>query len=174
MKRFGTFGSVEHFLFRFKSIFKWVLHKLGIDINVTLDGNMTWVGGKMFSRDLFRIIQVKSNTSISPCICFEPSDAATEREKEKRDSDKSWGKETSCWLASFFSCLTFSIKPLLGGTKAAKKQTNDQRKVFTITQSLTPWKMSAGCLRNPKYVPYANSLKGRIKKEPEEHGNRKR
>lgn len=34
--------------------------------------------------------------------------------------------------------------------------------------------MSSGCLCNTKYVPYANSLKGRIKKEPEKLGNRKR
>lgn len=34
--------------------------------------------------------------------------------------------------------------------------------------------MSSGCRCNTKYVPYANSLKGRIKKEPEKLGNRKR
>lgn len=34
--------------------------------------------------------------------------------------------------------------------------------------------MSTDWLCNPKYVPYANSSKGRIKKELEKHGNRKR
>lgn len=34
--------------------------------------------------------------------------------------------------------------------------------------------MSRGCRCNTKYVPYANSLKGRTKKEPEKLGDSKR
>lgn len=93
--------------------------------------------------------------------------------REKREEKIQIKLTGSCWLDTF---PTFNFHHKSTVFVEQKKQETDKwpRDVFTITQSLTAWKMSTDCLCNPKYVPYANSLKGRLKKELEKHGNRKR